>query len=206
MREKIVGLSVAALVAWLATASLGACMLGTWLAHGGLRERRSTGHGPPPGVIFGHAGLALTGLCTWGSFVATGHDYLGWTAAGLLMPVVGLGVANVTLWTPFPDPSLPGAPRTLAEPGAPRVAGGMLAAPGEDVLASRLTDEAFARALTDDALARRLTEQMLASLATDPAQPARRPRSHLAPLIPAGHGLAAVTTVLLVVLSAIGKA
>lgn len=199
------GLSVAALVTWLVTASLGACMLGTWLARGGLRERRATGHGPPPGMIFGHAGLALTGLCVWVSFLVTGWDVLAWAAAGLLMPVVGLGVATVTLWTPFPDPELPGAPRLVAGPGAPRAVGGMLAAHDEDVLARRLTDEVLARALTDDALARRLTEQVLASLPADPAKAEKKPRGHLAPLIPAGHGVAAVTTVLLAVLSAVGK-
>ncbi len=199
------GLAIAALVTWLVTASLGACMLGTWLAHGGLRERRATGHGPPPGMIFGHAGLALTGLCVWVSFLATGWVSLAWAAAGLLMPVVGLGVATVTLWTPFPDPELPGAPGPLTGPGAPRSAGGMLAAPDEDVLARMLTDEVLARALTDDALARRLTEQVVASLPDGPAEAGKKPRGHLAPLIPAGHGMAAVTTVLLAVLTAAGK-
>ena len=52
----------ATLISWLLTASLGAFMLRTWLARGGLRRERARTGGLPPQLIFGHAGLALSGL------------------------------------------------------------------------------------------------------------------------------------------------
>jgi hypothetical protein len=84
----------------------------------------------------------------------------------------------------------------------------MLAAHAEDALARRLTDEVLARALTDDALAGRLADDVLASLPHGPShgggRPHSKPRQHMAPLIPAAHGMAAVTTFLLAVLTAAG--
>ena len=52
----------ATLISWLLTASLGAFMLRTWLARGGLGRERARIGGLPPQLIFGHAGLALSGL------------------------------------------------------------------------------------------------------------------------------------------------
>ena len=52
----------ATLISWLLTASMGAFMLRTWLARGGLRRERARVGGLPPQLIFGHAGLALSGL------------------------------------------------------------------------------------------------------------------------------------------------
>ena len=56
----------ATLVSWLVTASLGAFMLRTWLARGGLRRERAKAGGLPPPLIFGHAAAAVTG-CWSGS-------------------------------------------------------------------------------------------------------------------------------------------
>ena len=63
---------LAALIAWLFTASIGGYMLRTWIARGGLRRQRTTGVGVPPGVVFGHAGAALAGLAVWVSYLASG--------------------------------------------------------------------------------------------------------------------------------------
>jgi hypothetical protein len=111
------------------------------------------------------------------------------------MPVVGLGVAMVTVWTPYPIATAGGA--------APGV-GGVLAAPADDALTGRLTDEVLARALTDDALARALTDELLARVPADPSGRAGMATDYLAPLVPAGHGVAALTTVLLALLTAVG--
>ena len=78
----------------------------------------------------------------------------------------------------------------------------MLAAPAEDAIGDRVTDEALATALSNEVLARRLINDMLAGLPGE-QPPARKSRRHLAPLIPAGHGLAAVATFVLAVLSAV---
>ena len=70
------------------------------------------------------------------------------------------------------------------------------------MLASRLTDSTLTHALTDAALASRLVEEVLAGAAA-PARP-QRERGHAAALIPASHGVLALTTFLLAVLTAVG--
>src|SRR5487761_419393 len=190
-------MGIATLVAWLFTASIGGYMLRTWIARGGPRRQRQTGDGLPPVVVYGHAGLALTGLGVWSSYVATGWSALAWVAACLLMPVVGLGVAMVTLWTPYPIPATAGAGRLGT--------GGVLATPAEDALAGRLTDEVLARALTDEALAGRLADEVLARVPASPSVAARKSRGYLAPLVPAAHGTAALTTILLALLTAVSR-
>jgi hypothetical protein len=189
-------LGIATLITWLFTASLGAYMLATVVGRGGLRKQRAVRDGLPPAVLVGHFSLAITGLVVWASYVATGWAALAWSAVGLLMPAFGLGVCTVTLWTPYPGP-VPG-------PGGGGLAGGMLAEPAEDVLTSRLTDEVFSRALTDDVLAGKLVDEVIASVPADPSRAVRKPRAHPAALIPFGHGIAAVATFLLAVVTAAG--
>src|ERR1700728_1409217 len=92
----------AALVSWLLTVSLGAFMLRTWLARGGLGRERARAGGLPPQLIFGHATLAITGLLIWAAYLVAGTRALAWTAVGVLMLTVGLGLCTVTLWTPYP--------------------------------------------------------------------------------------------------------
>ena len=72
----------------------------------------------------------------------------------------------------------------------------------ENAIGSRLTDEELARALSSEAQASKLINEALSSLPPQQA-PARKSRRHLAPLIPAGHGIAAVATFVLAVTSAI---
>jgi hypothetical protein len=185
-------LTVITMISWLLTASIGAYMLGTWIAGGGVGQQRATQGGLSPSVVLGHAGLAVTGLALWAAFTLTRWAPLAWSAVLVLMPAIGLGLSTVTLLTPFP------APDSAGRAGR----GGQLAAPAEDVLASRLTDSTLAHALTDAALASRLVDEVLAGAAA-PARP-RRARGHAAALIPAGHGVLALTTFLLAVLAAVG--
>jgi hypothetical protein len=186
-------LATVTLISWLLTASIGAYMLSRWIGFGGVRKQRANREALGPGVVFGHASLALTGLAVWTAYTITRWGPLSWAAVLVLMPAIGLGLSTVTLWTPYPTPG-----------GAGRAgSGGQLAAPAEDVLASRLTDSTLTHALTDAALASRLVEEVLASAAADPAVP-RRAKGHAAALIPASHGLLALTTFLLAVLTAVG--
>jgi manganese efflux pump family protein len=191
-------MSIATLVTWLLTVGIGAYMLRTWIARGGPRMQRAGADRLPPVVVYGHASLAITGLAIWISYVATGLVALAWSATCLLMPVIGLGAAMVTVWTPYPVPRAGEA----VSPGGADI-GGVLTAPGEGAVADRLTDEVFARALTDEALAGRLTDEVLARVSSDASRPARKHHEHLAPLIPAGHGAAALTTFLLAVVTAV---
>src|SRR5262249_60338592 len=114
-----------------------------------------------------------------------------------------VGTANGARGAPTRPRRGRGAPVTNegGRGGGGRVSG-MLAAPAENAIGDRVTDEALATALSSEALAGQLINDMLAGL---PGQqpPARRSLRHLAPLIPAGHGLAAVATFVLAVLSAV---
>jgi hypothetical protein len=175
-------LAVAAVIAWLLTASIGVYMLRTWIVRGGLRRQRATGVGVPPALVFSHAGAALTGLLIWLAFVGTEWDPLGWLGVGLVTTAIGLGVCTVTLWTPYPvavpegDPE--GGPGGLIPPGAGGSGGGV---PSDYTV----------------------TDEMIAQLLADPFPERRRPRVKLAPFVPVVHGFAALATFMLAVLAAI---
>jgi len=191
------GLGIAALITWFFDAGSGLYMLGTWISRGGLRRQR-TSDALGPRVVFGHFGMASTGLLVWISFLLTGLHALAWLAVGLLMLVIGFGISTVTLWTPFPAHR--GDPEARAGPDAAS------AFTTPEVVRERLTDEMLARALHDEVLLARLVDDVLASVPADPSRPERKPRPHLATIVPAGHGLAAIATFLLAVLTAVGTA
>ena len=100
-------LGVATLLAWLVTLALGTALLG-WRAIPGtarqLRDRRGRGGSA---VLPGHFGLAGTGLLVWAGYLVTGWLALAWLAVGLLLPVIGLGMAALALGTA--GPARPGA-------------------------------------------------------------------------------------------------
>jgi hypothetical protein len=199
------GLALATLIAWLIAGAAGVYMFRTWLSRGGLRRQRSRPDGLPPAVIFTHFGLGAIGFVAWVGYLATTWDALAWSAVVLLMPGIGLGICTVTLWTPYPTLPAPDTPRPDgdAEPRGAGPATGMLASPPEDAIAGQLSNEALAKTLSSEVLTGRLINDMLADLPYQQSQPKRRSREHLAPLIPAGHGLAAVVTFLLAVITAI---
>jgi hypothetical protein len=189
---------------WLFGAASGGYMLRTWIARGGLQRQRASDR-LAPRVVFGHFGMASTGLLVWVIYLTTRWIVLAWLAVGLLMLVIGLGVSTVTLWTPFP------AHRASADtrPGDPgedgRADEDALAAPAEGALTGGLTDEMLNRALTDDVLLSQLVEDVVAGAHAGPPKAARNHRAHLAALIPASHGIAAITTMILAVLTAAGS-
>jgi hypothetical protein len=207
-------LGFAALSTWLFDAVSGLYMLGTWIARGGLRRERTAGDSLAPRVVLGHFGIAATGLLLWASFLITRWAYLAWLAVGLLMVAIGLGISTVTLWTPFPahraEAGTPAGPDPAAgspaagSPAADSPAAGALAAPAEETLTGRLTDEMLNRALTDEVLLSQLVDDVVASARAAPPRGGQGRRKHLATIIPAAHGIAAIATFLLAVLTAAG--
>ena len=200
------GLAIATLVCWAFTASLGGYMLRSLIARDGLRRQLGVRDGLHPGVLVAHFSLALTGLVTWICYLVTAAEPVAWLAVGLLVPGIGMGITTVTLWTPYPRP--PGADQPgQAPPGQapPGLAPPVLAPPAEQAVRGRLTDEALARALADEALTRKLIDEMIASLPAEAAQQAqKKPKSSPAGLIPIMHGLGAVATFALAVVTAAG--
>ncbi len=225
-------LGLATLLSWLFTAGIGAYMLRSLVTHGALRRQRSVRDGLSPRVLYGHFGLALTGLVVWAAFVATGWGPLTWVAVALLTPAIGLGICTVTLWTPYPRPAggsardadgpegrgglvLPldaGGAGQPEHPGQPRHehgaggshGAGLFPPPTHDAVRGRLTDATLARALTDEVLAARLIDEVIASLPAESSARARKPRVYPAAIIPFGHGLAALATFVMAVVTAIG--
>jgi len=197
-------LGIAALVTWLVTAGIGAAMLTALISRGGLRQQRAVRGGLPPVFLVGHFSLALTGLAVWISYLAAGWTALAWTAVGILMPAIGLGISTVTLWTPFPGPrGTVGAGRSGGA-GDAHSGRETLPASAEDAPSRKVSDEVLARALNDEVLAGRLVDQVIAGIQAEPPPARKRPGVHWAVLVPAAHGLAAMATFILVVVTAAG--
>ena len=198
-------LAFATLGTWLFDAVSGGYMLRTWIARGGLRRQRASDR-LAPRVVFGHFGLASTGLLMWGSYLATRWIALAWLAVGLLMVVIGLGVSTVTVWTPFPAHRADSGTGPGDDAGGRPASDDALIPPAEDALTGELTDELLNRALTDDVLLSQLVEDVVARSRAGPSMAGRRRQAPMTALIPASHGIAAITTMVLAVLTAAGSA
>lgn len=192
------------LVTWVLTASIGAYMLRRLVTRDGLRRQRRRPGGLSPRVLYAHFSLALTGLAVWLSYLLTGWPLLAWFAVGVVMPAIGLGLSTVTLWTPFPDPPVGSGAGQRPRAGGPGGPGGATVSPAGDRLGGPLTDDMLASAAADEVLIARLVDEVVASARADPAAARRQPRSHLAALIPVGHGIGALITFLLAVITAVG--
>jgi manganese efflux pump family protein len=114
-------LRLAALAAWIAAVLAGSWLIAGWLVHGGLRQRGPRVAGVPRAVVFGHAGLALTGLGIWIAFLVSGVSALAWAAVGVILSVAGLGMA--TLAGGLPEAAAGTGPAGPAPPAAVRTAG-----------------------------------------------------------------------------------
>jgi hypothetical protein len=200
-------LGVAALIAWLLTVSLGAYMARAWIGGGGLRRRRAGDDELPPAVLVGHASLAVTGLFLWAGYVASGLAALAWAATGIIAAAIGLGVSTVTLWTPYPVRQPVGPDRTLPGPGPGPGPGDAVNAPGDGPShgPSHGPDDPHWPEGSDrlDGPAFEVTDEMLNALLTSPPPASRRRRRPQA-LIPLFHGIGAITTFLLAVLTVVG--
>jgi len=214
------GMAVATLATWLVAELFGAIMLRSWIASGGVRDRAAVPKGLSPALIFGHAGMALTGFVSWVSFLLSGSVVLAWISLGFLAPAIGLGISTVTVWTPFPvrPPQHDHAPHGKSRAAA-TAEGGMAAPEGSDALdaaaapsaqatpAILVTNEMLDRALDDEALADRLVDDLLSRMLASPSpRPRRDRRWQLAPLIPIVHGVLAIVTFLLAMLAVIAAA
>ena len=86
---------------------IGAFMLVPWIRRRGLRPPRAAHRRLGPVVTLGHAGAAGAGLLAWIAYLVTGWSGLGWLAVGLLLAVIGLGMATLTVWTAQASPPGP---------------------------------------------------------------------------------------------------
>jgi hypothetical protein len=184
-------MGVAALIAWLVAAGSGAYVLGSWIARGGTLRRRArgAGTGSPPALLVGHFGLALCGLVFWVAYLAAGWTALAWVAVAVLLPVAGLGMATLVTGLPGRRTATPQGQTGEAGLGGGHTAG----------------DAAGAQIASAGASATRTATIGAGSAGTGRTgtEPAV---AQLAPLVVAAHGALAVTTMILVLLAALGGA
>ena len=94
-------MDVAALILWILTAGGGFYLLATWIGKGGTRRGAAgTPSRFPPGLIFGHFGLAVLGLILWIVFVAGGSSAVAWISFVVLLAVAALGFTMLARWIP----------------------------------------------------------------------------------------------------------
>jgi hypothetical protein len=88
----------AALITWIITALGGFGLLAMWLQRGGVKQADQPGRRIRPPLIFGHMGLAATGLVLWIIYLASASKALAWIAFVLLLVVASLGFGMLALW------------------------------------------------------------------------------------------------------------
>ena len=202
---KDLGMDIAALIAWLVTAGSGAYVLGNWISHGGSLRRRTAGTGSPPAVIIGHFGLALAGLVIWVVYMVAGWAALAWTAVGVLLPVAGLGMAALAIGLPgLPSlPGLPGLPGPPVPAATRSAVAGRASAGGISASGASAGGTVTSGAITDSSTTGTTAHTGTTAGAGGPDREVSGKR-RLSPLIIVGHGVVAVTTMLLVLLAALG--
>ena len=92
----------AALISWLVTAFIGLYLLAVWLIENDVTNRGAIKSRLPGPVILGHVLLALTGLVVWVIYLLSDRRILAWTALGILLVIVALGLTMFTRWIPVP--------------------------------------------------------------------------------------------------------
>lgn len=190
-------LRLAALAAWGITAAAGAWLLAGWLAHVGLRRRFTRVAGAPRAVIAGHAALALTGLGIWIAFLVTGATALAWTAVGVVLAVAGLGMA--TLAGGLPEGADETASSGSAGPGSVSSGSASSASDGAGPAGPRSAGSGSGSDGSGPAAAGPAIAGVLPLRITAIQLPSGKP---LALIVL--HGILAASTILLVVLAAIG--
>jgi hypothetical protein len=179
----------AALATWLLTAVFGFVMLATWVSHGGARAAAGPGGGRTSNfrspVVFGHFLLAVAGLVVWLVYLVADSIALAWVAFADLVVVAVLGETLILRWTKdrrSATGTVDGTgDGTGAGAGATAATGSAAAATGGGASGDTLTGHAATGTSTG-----RLAEQ-------------RFP----VPVVGA-HGLFAVATLVLVLLTALG--
>ena len=194
-------LGLATLLAWLVTIGMGAVLLGRQPVRGVLRQVRARRGRTRLAVLAGHFGLASTGLLVWACYLATGWLTLAWAAVCLLLPVIGLGMAVLTMGTAAA--SRPAGGGQYSGPGAdtlPFVPPASAPVPAVSMPAASVPT---ASPVPGPVAAGSLPPGPVASGPVSPARP-RAAGWRQGAILPTVHGLAAMATILLAVLTALG--
>ena len=116
---------VAALITWIITVFGGLFLLAIWLIEYDPDFQRAAATRLPVPIISGHALLALGGLGVWVAYLITDNDMLAWITLGDLALVVSLGVTMAIRWfAVYRGRVLPAQARTPVSVGAGAAAAG----------------------------------------------------------------------------------
>jgi hypothetical protein len=176
-------MAVLALVFWSATALGGLYLLAIWLIEYDPDFQHAAASRLPALVIIGHVLFAVVGLLSWVTFLITAKEIYSWTSAGALAAIATLGFTMAIRWL--------GVYRTWRRASSP--ADPMPYAYG----AYTLTAWARLRA-------RPTGTSGSSSDQVRPWEIAVPPERHFPVSVVIAHGILAVTTVVLVVLTVLG--
>lgn len=91
-------MNIAALLAWVLTASGGLILLMIWIIEYDSEFQSSAATRLPVPVISAHATLALGGLLVWFVYILIDREQLAWASAAVLAVVAGLGLVMAIRW------------------------------------------------------------------------------------------------------------
>ena len=180
-------MSVIALFTWIVTALGGLFLLAIWLIEYDPDFQRATATRLPIPVISGHVLCAVSGLAVWILYLVTGEAWFAWATVVLLGAVAVLGLTMAFRWlgvyrsSPLPKP----AP---VPPAAPTALGPL----GRDAWTPAPSWTSGSSGYAAAALR-----------STDLSVP---PERHFPVSVVVAHGLFAITTIVLVVLTVLGVA
>jgi hypothetical protein len=176
-------MSVFALVTWVITVLGGLFLLAIWLIEYDPDFQRAAATRLPVPVISSHATLAVCGLIVWVTYLITGQDQFAYATLGILAGVVALGVTMAIRWVRVYRTTEARPKRSAAAVPAPAGVG-----PGGAI------------SVFDAA-----RQREPASVSSNGVRPSSNllvpPERHFPLAVVIGHGLFAVATVVLVVLT-----
>ena len=178
-------MTVFALVTWVFTVLAGLFLLAIWLIEYDPEFQRAAATRLPVPVISSHAILAVCGLAVWVSYLITGEDQFAYATLAILAGVVGLGVMMAVRWVKVYQASEAPARRAVKAPAVPAEA---KVSPGGTAV---LNGDPRRRHDSTDPV--RASSDLLVP-----------PERHFPLSVVIGHGIFAVTTVVLVLLTVIG--
>jgi len=174
---------VVALITWIVTALGGLYLLAIWLIEYDPDFQRAAATRLPVPVVSGHVLFAVGGLVVWLMYLITDKDIFAWSTIAILAFVATFGLTMAVRWIgvyragPISTP----APHLTVPPGAAHHSGAW--SPADAWAATRASS---------------------AGLQARPGELAVPPERHFPVSVVIAHGLFAVTTIVLVLLTVLG--
>jgi len=176
-------MTIVALITWIVTALGGLYLLAIWLIEYDPDFQRAAATRLPVPVVAGHVLFAVGGLVVWLMYLITDEDIFAWSTIAILAFVVTFGLTMAVRWIGVyrAGPIRTPAPHMTVPPGA------------------AYYSEAWTP--TDSWSARTATS---AGRQARPGELAVPPERHFPVSVVIGHGLFAIATIVLVVLTVLG--